>query len=100
MIENYTTIKVTSTKLNSSIEFYQDVNVMNYVLNEYVLPGKLVVVTKTENNNLTITTSLKFASEQDYNDFRNDPVIKDFGITKKEFNDTHGIISIYEIINE
>jgi hypothetical protein len=93
-------LKVTTTKPNTLIDFYQDIDVMNHVLNEFVLPSKLVAVTRSENNGMTTITSLKFPSSQDYEDFRNDPVIKEFGATKKKYNEQNGIISNSELINE
>ena len=93
-------LKVTTTKPNTLIDFYQDIDVMNHVLNEFVLPSKLVAVTRTENNGMTTVTSLKFPSSQDYEDFRNDPVIKEFGAVKKKYNEQNGIISDSELVNE
>ncbi len=93
-------LTVTTTKPNSLIDFYQDIDVMNHVLNEFVLPSKLVAVTRTENEGLTTVTTLKFPSKQDYEDFRNDPVIKQFGIVKKQYNIENGIISNAEMNNE
>jgi hypothetical protein len=92
-------LTVTTTKPNSLINFYQDIDVMNHVLNEFVLPSKLVAVTRTENNGLTTVTTLKFPSDTEYHEFRNDPVIKQFGIIKKKYNDEHKIISVTEMNN-
>lgn len=93
-------LTVTTTKPNSLINFYQDIDVMNHVLNEFVLPSKLVAVTRTENNGLTKVTTLKFPSYEDYENFRNDPVIKEFGAVKKKYNDENGIVSNAEMKNE
>jgi hypothetical protein len=92
-------LTVTTTKPNSLINFYQDIDVMNHVLNEYVLPSKLVAITRTENEGLRTVTTLKFPSKEDYDDFRNDSVIQQFGITKKKYNEDNGIVSNTEIDN-
>lgn len=90
-------LTVTTTKPNSLINFYQDIDVMNHVLNEFVLPSKLVAVTRTENDGLRTVTTLKFPSKEDYDEFRNDPVIKQFGAVKKKYNEDNGIVSNTEI---
>ena len=92
-------LTVTTTKPNSLINFYQDIDVMNHVLNEYLLPSKLVAITRTENEGLRTVTTLKFPSKEDYDDFRNDLVIQQFGITKKKYNEDNGIVSNTEIDN-
>jgi len=92
-------LTVTTTKPNSLINFYQDIDVMNHVLNEYVLPSKLVAITRTEDEGLRTVTTLKFPSKEDYDDFRNDSVIQQFGITKKKYNEDNGIVSNTEIDN-
>jgi len=93
-------LTVTTTKPNNLIDFYQDIDVMNHVLNEFVLPSKLVAITRVENDGMTTITTLKFPSNQDYEDFRNDPVIKEFGAVKKKYNDKNGIVSSSEMNNE
>ena len=90
-------LTVTTTKPNSLINFYQDIDVMNHVLNEFVLPSKLVAVTRTENDGLRTVTTLKFPSKEDYDEFRNDPVIKQFGAVKKKYTEANGIVSNTEI---
>lgn len=100
MIENTTTLRVITTKPNSSIEFYKDVSVMNHVLNEYILPSKLVAVTRKADDGLTVTTTLNFASTKDMNEFLTDPIVKNFGIAKKEYNQIHNISTKTEAVYE
>ena len=100
MIENTTTLRVITTKPDSSIEFYKDVSVMNHVLNEYILPSKLVAVTRKADDGLTVTTTLNFASIKDMNEFLTDPIVKNFGIAKKEYNQQHNISTKTEAVYE
>lgn len=88
-----TIIVVTATKPSTSVEFYQDIDVMNHVLNEYVLPSKLVATTRTSDDGLTTNTTLKFSTIEDYEEFRNDPVIKNFGMAKQLHNTKNNIVS-------
>lgn len=101
MIENdITTIRVITSKPNASIEFYKDVSVMNHVLNEYILPNKLLAVTRKSDDGLTVTTTLKFSTNNDMNDFLTDPVITEFGKLKKDYNKLHNIQTKTEAVNE
>lgn len=86
-------IVVIATKPNSSVNFYQDIDVMNHVLNEYVLPSKLVATTRVSDDGLTTTTTLKFNNTEDYDEFRNDSVIKKFGMDKHIYNTNNKIVS-------
>lgn len=88
-----TVIVVTATKPDASVNFYQDIDVMNHVLNEYVLPSKLVATTRISDDGLTTTTTLKFGSVEDYEEFRNDSVIKKFGMDKHIYNTKNNIVS-------
>jgi len=99
MIRNSTILRVTTTKTDSSIEFYKDVVVINHVLNEYIFPNKLVAVTRTENDGLTVITTLNFASNEYVNEFLSDPIIKDFGKAKQAYNQQHNISKKTEAIN-
>lgn len=100
MIENVTTLRVTTTKTDSSIKFYKDVSVMNYVLNEYILPSKLVAVTRNADDGLTVITTLNFASTEYMKEFLSDPIIKEFGKFKQEYNKKHNILTKTEAVNE
>jgi hypothetical protein len=100
MIGNSTTLRVIATKPNSSIEFYKDVTVMNHVLNEYILPSKVVAVTRKEDDGCTIITTLNFASSEYVTEFLTDPIIKEFGRAKKEYNKQHNISTKTEAVNE
>jgi hypothetical protein len=100
MIGNSTTLRVVTTKPDSSIEFYKDVAVMNHVLNEYILPSKLVAVTRKADDGLTVTTTLNFASKACMNEFLTDPIIKEFGKAKQEYNIQHNISNKTEAVNE
>lgn len=100
MIGNSTTLRVITTKTDSSIEFYKDVAVMNHVLNEYILPSKLVAVTRKADDGLTVTTTLNFASNECMNEFLTDPVIKEFGKAKQAYNQQHNISTKTEAIND
>jgi hypothetical protein len=100
MIENSTTLRVITTKTDSSIEFYKDVSVMNYVLNEYILPSKLVAVTRKEDNGLTVITTLNFSSPECVTEFLTDPVIKEFGKVKQAYNQQYNISTKTEAIND
>ena len=100
MIGNTTTLRVITTKTDSSIEFYKDVAVMNHVLNEYILPSKLVAVTRKADDGLTVTTTLKFTSTECMNEFLTDPIIKEFGKVKQEYNKQHNISTKTEAVNE
>jgi hypothetical protein len=95
-----TIIVVTTTKPSTSVEFYQDLDVMNYVLNEYVLPSKLVSTTRTSDDGLSTNTTLKFTTTKDYEEFRNDPVIKNFGMAKQVYNIKNNIVSHSMVPNE
>ncbi len=100
MIGNSTTLRVITTKPDSSIEFYKDVSVMNHVLNEYILPSKLVAVTRKADDGLTVTTTLNFASTEYMTEFLTDPIIKEFGKVKQEYNQQHNILTKTEAVNE
>lgn len=100
MIENVTTLRVITTKTDSSIEFYKDVSVMNYVLNEYILPSKLVAVTRKADDGLTVITTLNFSSTEYMNEFLTDPIIKEFGKVKQEYNKQHNIATKTEAVHE
>jgi hypothetical protein len=100
MIENSTTLRVITTKTDPSIEFYKDVSVMNYVLNEYILPSKLVAVTRKEDNGLTVITTLNFGSIEYMHEFLSDPIIKEFGKVKQAYNQQHNISTKTEAIND
>lgn len=100
MIRNSTTLRVIATKTDSSIEFYKDVAVMNHVLNEYILPNKLVAVTRKENDGLTVITTLNFSSPECVTEFLTDPIIKEFGKAKQEYNKQYNITTKTEAVNE
>jgi hypothetical protein len=93
-------IKITTTRPTKDIEFYKDVVVMNHVLNEYILPSKLVSVTRKADDGLTVITTLNFASKLYLNEFLSDPIIKEFGKAKKEYNQQHYISNKTEAVNE
>ena len=100
MISNSTTLRVITTKPDSSIEFYKDVYVINHVLNEYIFPSKLVAVTRTEDDGLTVITTLNFASNEYVNEFLSDSLIKEFGKAKQVYNQQHNISYKTEAIND
>lgn len=100
MIGNSTILRVITTKPDYAVEFYKDVNVINHVLNEYIFPGKLVAVTRTEDDGLTVITTLNFASNKYANEFLSDPIIKDFSKAKQAYNQQHNISKKTEAFNE
>lgn len=73
---------------------------MNHVLNEYIFPSKLVAITRKSDDGLTVTTILNFASKLYMNEFLSDPIIKEFGKAKAEYNLQHHISNKTEAINE
>lgn len=95
-----TTIIVITNRPDSSTEFYKDVSVMNHVLNEYILPNKLLAVTRKSDDKLTVTTTLKFSSNNNLNEFLTDPIIKEFGKVKQAYNQQHNISTKTEAIND
>jgi len=96
---NSTTFRSITTKTDSYIEFYKDVAVINHVLNEYIFPNKLVAGTRTENDGLTVITTLNFASIEYVHEFFSDPIIKDFGKAKQAYSKQHNISKKTEAIN-
>ena len=95
-----TTLRVTTIKPESSVEFYKDVEVMNHVLNEYILPGKLIATTRKSDDRLTVTTTLNFLSTIFMSEFLSDPIIKEFGNAKKEYNKQYNISNKTEAVDE
>ena len=95
-----TTLRVTTTKPESSVEFYKDLEVMNHVLNEYILPGKLIATTRKSDDGLTVTSTLNFLSTIFMSEFLADPIIKEFGNAKKEYNKQYNISNKTEAVNE
>ena len=95
-----TTLRVTTTKPESSVEFYKDVEVMNHVLNEYILPGDLIATTRKSDDNLTVVSTLHFSSNVVMREFLADPIIKKFGTAKKEYNKQYNISNKTEAVNE
>ena len=69
-------------------------------LNEYILPNKVVAVTRKEDDGCTIITTLNFASSEYVTEFLTDPIIKEFGRAKKEYNKQHNISTKTEAVNE
>jgi hypothetical protein len=73
---------------------------MNHVLNEYILPEKLVATSRTSSDRLEVVTILRFATHDNLVEFLSDPIIKEFGKAKKEYNIQHNISNKTEAVNE
>jgi hypothetical protein len=93
-------LKIVTTKPNNEIPFFKDIDVINYVLDEYIFPQKLVAVTKFSDDGLTSTTTLKFPSKIEFTEFTSDKIISDFGKRKKVYNDTNAIKVLSTIHND
>jgi hypothetical protein len=96
---NTNIIRVTTSKPDASINFFKDVATMNHVLNEYILPEKLVAVSRTSVDGLEVVTTLNFSSHDYLVEFLTDPIIKKFSDIKKEYNKLHNISFKTEAVN-
>jgi len=99
MTANITTLISTTSKEEPSVEFYKDVSVMNYVLNEYILPSKMVAVTRKSDDGLTVTTTMNFTSPEYVTEFLSDPIIKQFSLMKQQYNKLHNITFTTEAVH-
>ena len=94
------TLRVTTTKPNSSIELYKDVDVMNHILNEYIFASKLVATTTELDDGVTVIATLDFPLNIYMREYLTDPIITNYVKVKKDYNQRHNIVSTSEVINE
>jgi len=95
-------IKIVSsfTRPDTETIFFDSIDLMNHILNEYVYPKKLWPVTELSDDRLTLTTTITFFDQTYLKEFLNDTIIKEFNILKSSYNKQHNIFSKSIIVNE
>ena len=93
-------LTVITSKPDNDVAFFKDVDVINYMLDEYIFPQKLIAVTKFSDNELVSTTTLSFPTKIEFSEFTTDTVISNYGQRKREYNSKHNIQSESIITHE
>lgn len=92
-------IKFTSTRPSTSVDFYKDVDLINYVLNSYIVSQRLRAVTTRSDDGLVQTTILTFATLNDLLEIQSDAVMKEHNRKRSEYNNMHNIVYSSEKIS-
>lgn len=93
-------VRVTSTRPNTSIRFYKDIDVINYVLNEYVVTQQLRATTTFSDDELVQTTILEFNTVDDFKKVQADPIMQEHNRKRHEYNQKNNIQYLSEKIYE
>jgi hypothetical protein len=84
------------TRPNESVDFFSWTRSLppDYMLINYMRPDKMLETAQDSMSadNLTKTTLIKFNSNDDLEQFRNDPVINQSRAAKNEYDSIHGIV--------
>lgn len=93
-------LRITTVRPTTTVPFYKfDSNIVEYLTATYRDTGIYTVNTTYSSDELTETKTVEFISEAAWNEFNNDPTIKDVTRARKNHNSTHNITRSIVVIH-
>jgi hypothetical protein len=93
------TVKVTITRPTEFIQWMQFPEVLvNHIKKTYVDTNKRVSHNVDNSNPLVMVTETVWDTRESYEEYLNDPYVRIFNFTRKQYYNSHSVVTTLEII--